>query len=77
MLMLISTSPEVYDAELEPMNASLAAENQTLQHDNKQLGDLIREYEQSLVRIVSAFRTKAVSCIIFPYVLLYSYFIHY
>ncbi|KIM62099.1 hypothetical protein SCLCIDRAFT_846263 [Scleroderma citrinum Foug A] len=55
----LDKTKEVYDAELEPMNASLAAENQTLQHDNKQLGVLIREYEQSLERIVSAFRTRA------------------
>jgi hypothetical protein len=50
----------VYDGELERMNASLAAENQTLQHDNKQLGALIREYEQTLESVMSAFRTRAV-----------------
>ena len=66
MLTLLSISPEVYDAELERMNASLAAENQTLQHDNKQLGVLIREYEQTLESVMSAFRTRAVSCTIFP-----------
>ncbi|KAG1772318.1 hypothetical protein EDD22DRAFT_976525 [Suillus occidentalis] len=43
---------DVYDGELERMNASLAAENQTLQHDNKQLGALIRD-------VMSAFRTRA------------------
>lgn len=50
----------MYDGELERMNASLAAENQTLQHDNKQLGALIREYEQTLESVMSAFRTRAV-----------------
>jgi len=65
MLTLLLISPEVYDAELERMNASLAAENQTLQHDNKQLGVLIREYEQTLESVMSAFRTRAVSCTIF------------
>ncbi|KAG1852081.1 hypothetical protein C8R48DRAFT_725199 [Suillus tomentosus] len=50
---------DVYDGELERMNASLAAENQTLQHDNKQLGALIREYEQTLESVMSAFRTRA------------------
>jgi hypothetical protein len=50
----------VYDAELERMNTSLAAENQTLQHDNKQLGALIREYEQTLESVMSAFRRRAV-----------------
>jgi hypothetical protein len=50
---------DAYDGELERMNASLAAENQTLQHDNKQLGALIREYEQTLESVMSAFRTRA------------------
>jgi len=50
----------VYDAELERMNTSLAAENQTLQRDNKQLGALIREYEQTLESVMSAFRRRAV-----------------
>lgn len=55
----LDKTKEVYDAELERMNASLAAENQTLQHDNKQLGVLIREYEQTLESVMSAFRTRA------------------
>ncbi|KAG2362102.1 hypothetical protein BDR07DRAFT_1285451 [Suillus spraguei] len=50
---------DAYDGELERMNASLGAENQTLQHDNKQLGALIREYEQTLESVMSAFRTRA------------------
>ncbi|KAH7885338.1 hypothetical protein F5I97DRAFT_1810686 [Phlebopus sp. FC_14] len=50
---------ELYDAELERMNSSLTAENQALQHDNKQLGTLIREYEQTLESVMSAFRTRA------------------
>ncbi|KIJ17724.1 hypothetical protein PAXINDRAFT_167699 [Paxillus involutus ATCC 200175] len=52
-------SKEVYDAELERMNTSLVAENQDLLHDNKQLGVLIREYEQTLESVMSAFRTRA------------------
>lgn len=51
---------DVYDAELEHMNASLAAENQGLLHDNKQLGALIKEYEQTLESVMGAFRTRAV-----------------
>lgn len=51
---------DVYDAELERMNASLAAENQGLLHDNKQLGVLIKEYEQTLESVMGAFRTRAV-----------------
>ncbi|KAL0581035.1 hypothetical protein V5O48_001029 [Marasmius crinis-equi] len=39
---------EAYEAELERMNAAIAQENQTLQHDNKQLNTLIKEYEQTM-----------------------------
>ncbi|OJA16845.1 hypothetical protein AZE42_03627 [Rhizopogon vesiculosus] len=55
----LDKSQDAYDAELERMNSSLAAENQTLQHDNKQLGVLIREYEQTLESVMSAFRRRA------------------
>ncbi|KAF8843414.1 hypothetical protein BDN67DRAFT_897373 [Paxillus ammoniavirescens] len=55
----LDKSKEVYDAELERMNTSLVAENQDLLHDNKQLGVLIREYEQTLESVMSAFRTRA------------------
>ena len=44
---------EEYDAELERMNASMIAENQALQHDNKQLNALIKEYEQTLENLMS------------------------
>ncbi|KAF8133733.1 hypothetical protein EV363DRAFT_1258146 [Boletus edulis] len=50
---------DVYDAELERMDATLAAENQGLLHDNKQLGVLIKEYEQTLESVMGAFRTRA------------------
>jgi prefoldin subunit 5 len=43
------------------MNVAMGAENQSLQHDNKQLNTLIKEYEQTLDTLMSAFRTKAVS----------------
>lgn len=56
----VMTATDVYDAELERMNASLAAENQGLLHDNKQLGALIKEYEQTLESVMGAFRTRAV-----------------
>jgi hypothetical protein len=42
------------------MNAALGEENQTLVHDNKQLGALIKEYEQTLEGIMDAFRKRAV-----------------
>lgn len=35
------------------MNASMMAENQGLQHDNKQLNALIKEYEQTLETLMS------------------------
>ena len=44
---------EDYYAELERMNAAIMTENQTLQHDNKQLGVLIKEYEQTLESVMS------------------------
>ncbi|RPD54638.1 hypothetical protein L226DRAFT_487972 [Lentinus tigrinus ALCF2SS1-7] len=50
---------EVYDAELERMNAAMSAENMTLLNDNRQLSALIREYEQTLENIMATFRTRA------------------
>ncbi|KAI6030537.1 hypothetical protein F5J12DRAFT_801154 [Pisolithus orientalis] len=55
----LDKTKEAYDAELQRMNASLVSDNQNLQHDNKQLGILIREYEQTLESVMSAFRTRA------------------
>jgi hypothetical protein len=42
------------------MNISMAQENIALQNDNKQLGALVKEYEQALDQIMGAFRTQAV-----------------
>ncbi|KAK7056684.1 hypothetical protein VNI00_002401 [Paramarasmius palmivorus] len=50
---------EVYEAELERMNAAMLQENQALQHDNKQLNTLIKEYEQTLDTLMTQFRNKA------------------
>jgi hypothetical protein len=36
------------------MNAAMTTENIALQHDNKQLNALIREYEQTLETLMSA-----------------------
>ncbi|THH11022.1 hypothetical protein EW145_g947 [Phellinidium pouzarii] len=52
-------SQEEYDAELERMNATMAAENQGLQYDNKQLNSLLKEYEQTLDSVMSTFRKRA------------------
>ena len=52
---------EEYEAELERMNATMTTENLTLQHDNKQLNTLIKEYETTLETIMGLFRQRAVS----------------
>jgi SIKE family len=54
------TASEDYDAELERMNSAMIEENQTLQHDNKQLNALIKEYETTLETVMSLFRQRAV-----------------
>lgn len=36
------------------MNAAMSQENRSLQHDNKQLNALIKEYEQTLESLMSA-----------------------
>ncbi|CAE6345403.1 unnamed protein product [Rhizoctonia solani] len=41
-------SKEVFESELERMNAAIVIENQTLQHENKQLNILLKEYETTL-----------------------------
>lgn len=51
---------EEYEAELQRMNSGLMEENQQLQYDNKQLGTLLKEYEQSLESVMSSFRLQAV-----------------
>ncbi|KAL1950082.1 hypothetical protein VTO73DRAFT_5204 [Trametes versicolor] len=55
----LDKSKEVYEAELERMNAAMSAENQTLLNDNRQLSTLIREYEQTLEKAMEKFRAHA------------------
>ncbi|KAI5833528.1 hypothetical protein K523DRAFT_361082 [Schizophyllum commune Tattone D] len=55
----LDKSQEEYDAELEQMNQSMAAENQALAHDNKQLSGLIKEYESTLDTLMTNFRNRA------------------
>ncbi|KAG8975459.1 Calcineurin subunit B, partial [Tulasnella sp. 427] len=52
-------SKEVFESELERMNAALIMENQHLQHENKQLNVLLKEYEQTLETVMSKFRNQA------------------
>ena len=42
------------------MNAQMSSENNALLNDNKQLGTLIKEYEQTLENVMAAFRARAV-----------------
>jgi len=55
-----SPPAEVFESELERMNASLIIENQTLLHENKQLNSLLKEYEQTLEAVMAKFRSQAV-----------------
>lgn len=50
---------DVYDSELERMNATMSSENFGLMNDNKQLNTLIKEYEQTLENLMATFRTRA------------------
>lgn len=43
------------------MNAAIIIENQTLQHENKQLNSLLKEYETTLETVMAKFRNQAVS----------------
>jgi regulator of replication initiation timing len=45
------------------MNAAIIIENQSLQHENKQLNSLLKEYEQTLETVMSKFRNQAVPLI--------------
>lgn len=55
----LDKTPEEYESELERMNAAMISENHSLQHDNKQLNALIKEYEQTLETLMSTFRNRA------------------
>jgi len=52
-------SKEQFESELERMNAQIMIENQKLQHENKQLSGLLKEYEQTLETVMAKFRTQA------------------
>jgi len=55
----VDLSQETFDSELERTNALILIENQTLQHENKQLGTLLKEYEQTMETVMSKFRNHA------------------
>ncbi|KAG0150561.1 hypothetical protein CROQUDRAFT_652153 [Cronartium quercuum f. sp. fusiforme G11] len=55
----VDLSKEQFESELERMNAQLVVENQTLQHENRQLTILLKDYETTLEQIMTRFRTHA------------------
>ncbi|KAG0707538.1 hypothetical protein DFH29DRAFT_979845 [Suillus ampliporus] len=54
-------SKEIFDSELERMNAQFIIENQTLLHENKQFSVLLKEYESTMETIMSKFRNHALA----------------
>lgn len=56
---------EVFESELERMNAQIIIENQTLLHENKQLSLLLKEYETTMETIMAKFRNHAVRSLLF------------
>ncbi|KAK0208957.1 hypothetical protein DFS33DRAFT_1306566 [Desarmillaria ectypa] len=52
---------EVFESELERMNAQIIIENQTLLHENKQLSMLLKEYEGTMDTVMTKFRNHALA----------------
>jgi hypothetical protein len=57
--MLMALVLETFESELERLNATLVLENQSLQHENKQLSMLLKDYEGTLESVMARFRTFA------------------
>ncbi|ODN74481.1 hypothetical protein L202_06865 [Cryptococcus amylolentus CBS 6039] len=55
----VDISAEKFQTELEAFSSHLVLENQQLQHENKQLNALLKEYEQTLETVMSKFRGVA------------------
>lgn len=55
---------EQFATELESFASHLVLENQSLQHENKQLNALLKEYEQTLENVMGKFRGVAVSVVV-------------
>lgn len=51
---------EEFESELERLNVSLVLENQGLQHENRQLSILLKDYEGTLEAVMAKFRAHAV-----------------
>ncbi|KAH9949360.1 hypothetical protein B0H21DRAFT_728598 [Amylocystis lapponica] len=54
-------SKEIFESELERMNAQIIIENHTLLHENRQLSLLLKEHEQTMETIMSKFRSHALA----------------
>ncbi|WRT69111.1 uncharacterized protein IL334_006095 [Kwoniella shivajii] len=52
----LDISNEEFQSELEAFSTHLVMENQQLQHENKQLNALLKEYEQTLETVMGKFR---------------------
>ncbi|WWC73054.1 uncharacterized protein I206_107019 [Kwoniella pini CBS 10737] len=52
----LDISNEEFQTELEAFSSHLVMENQQLQHENKQLNALLKEYEQTLETVMGKFR---------------------
>jgi hypothetical protein len=52
---------ELFESELERTNAQTIIENQTLQHENKQLSILLKDYEQTLETVMIKFRAHSLA----------------
>ncbi|KZT72945.1 hypothetical protein DAEQUDRAFT_704740 [Daedalea quercina L-15889] len=57
----VDLSKEVFESELERMNAHIIIENHALVHENRQLSLLLKEYEQTMETIMSKFRSHALA----------------
>ncbi|KAL7420990.1 hypothetical protein Q5752_003874 [Cryptotrichosporon argae] len=55
----LDISDEEFHSELEQFASHLVLENQTLQHENKQLNALLKDYEQTLEMVMGKFRGVA------------------
>ncbi|EKM51719.1 uncharacterized protein PHACADRAFT_31538 [Phanerochaete carnosa HHB-10118-sp] len=55
----LDRTQDEYNAALEKMNAQMTAENTVLVNENKQMGTLIKEYEQTLENVMAGFRVRA------------------
>ncbi|KIY46316.1 hypothetical protein FISHEDRAFT_12364, partial [Fistulina hepatica ATCC 64428] len=57
----VDISKETFESELERTNAQIIIENQALQHENRQLSMLLKEFESSLQTIMTKFRNHTLA----------------